>query len=238
MTRTVSDAAVLLGVMANKEKYIDYTQYLDKNGLKGARIGISRMFLENADKDYLEIMESIISVMRKHGADCVELPPHDLTSGDKFGSIMKYEFKCGINNYLESMKNSNIPKNLQEIILYNQTRAHEALKYGQIKLIDAQNNASGTLTEPDYINVILEREKIIKGFDSIFTDNKVDVIFCMAGTGLPALTGFPSMTIPVGTGKDNLPIGSFWTTRRFDEKSLLRVTYGLEKILNARRNPL
>ena len=46
------------------------------------------------------------------------------------------------------------------------------------------------------------------------------------------------MTIPIGMGKDNLPFGSYWIARRFDEKSLIRVTYALEQILNARKNPL
>jgi amidase len=248
MTRTVTDAAVLLGVLAGKDgndpatcksKQVDYTQYLDKNGLDGARIGISRMFLENADEEKTAILESIIPVLQEHGADCVELPAHELTSGEKFGAIMTNEFKCGINNYLASMNNNKIPKNLLEIILYNQNNAREALKYGQSTLINCQNTTSGNLTEPEYLNAIVKREEIIRGFDGIFTDNKVDVIFFLAGTGLPAFTGFPSMTIPVGTtDEDNLPLGSFWAARRFDEKSLIRVTYALEQILNARRNPL
>jgi len=50
----VTDAAVLLGAMAKT----DYTQYLDKNGLDGVCIGISRMYLENADKEKTDILES------------------------------------------------------------------------------------------------------------------------------------------------------------------------------------
>lgn len=249
MTRTVTDAAILLGAMAGKDEkdpatfksgQTDYTKYLDKNGLDGARIGISRMFTEDTGKEYLGQMEKIIEIMRENGADCVELPAHELKSGDKFGVIMNNEFKCGINNYLASSKNanSNVPKNLQEIILYNQNHPKEALKYGQSTLIGAQNNSSGNLTEPEYINAMLEREKIILSFDDIFTENKVDVIFCLAGTGLPAFTGFPSMTIPAFIGETNLPEGTFWTARRFHEASLIRVTYALEQILNARKNPI
>jgi amidase len=197
------------------------------------------MFLENADKTKTAILERIIPVLQEHGADCVELPMHELTSGEKFGAIMTNEFKCGINNYLASMNNGNIPKNLQEIILYNQNHAKESLKYGQSTLINCQNNTSGNLTEPEYLNTIVKREEIIRGFDGIFTDNQVDVIYFLAGTGLPAFTGFPSMTIPVGTTEENnLPLGSFWAARRFDEKSLIRVMYALEQILNTRRNPL
>jgi len=247
MTRTVADAAILLGAMAGKDngdpatfqsKQTDYTQYLDRDGLNGARIGIQCTFTENSDKEYLGLMENIICVMKEHGADCVELPVHELQSGDKFGAITKNEFKCGLNNYLASMNSRNIPKNLHEIILYNQNHSREALKYGQSVLTDAQNNASGNLTEPEYINTIAEREETIRGFDGIFTDNKIDVMFCLAGTGLPAFTGFPSMTIPVEMGKDNLPVGVYWTARRFHEAALIRVTYALEQIINARRNPL
>ena len=240
MTRTVADAAILLSIMAGSDdkdpatfnsKQTNYTQYLDKDGLKGVCIGISRMFVENANEEKTAILENIIPIMQKHGADCIELPAHELTSGDKFGAIMSNEFKCGINNYLASLNSISVPKNLQEIILFNQNHAKEALKYGQSTLINVQNNTSGTLTEPDYINAILKREEIIKGFDSIFTDNKVDVIFALAGTGLPAFTGFPSMTIPVGMTKNNMPMGSYWIARRYDEATLLKVTYAVEQLL-------
>lgn len=247
MARTVTDAAVMLGIMAGKDendpatfrsKKMDYTQYLDKNGLSGIRMGIHRMFSENSDKDYLDLMENIINIMKERGAECVEIPAHKLQSGEKFGAIMNHEFKCGINDYLASMRNSNIPQTLREIILYNQNHSQEALKYGQNKLIYCQNNTSGTLTEPEYINAILKREELIQEFDSLFTDNKVDVMFCLSVTGLPAMTGFPSMTLPVGMGENNLPYGLFWTARRFHEASLIRVTYAVEQILNARQKPL
>ena len=248
MTRTVTDAAVLLGIMAGRDnndtatynaKQVDYTQYLHKNGLDGAHIGINRMYLENADKEKTAILESLLPIMEKHGAKCVELPAHSLKPGDNYSAISRYEFKCGINNYLASMNNNKIPKNLQEIILYNQNHAKEALKYGQSGLTDAQNNSSGTLTEPEYIKAILAREEIIREYDSIYLENKVDIIFDLAGSDLPPFTGFPCMTIPAGTtGEENLPLGSFWAARRFEEKSLIRVTYALEQILNARRNPL
>ena len=136
------------------------------------------------------------------------------------------------------MNNNKIPKNLQEIVLYNQNHAKEALKYGQSSLTDAQNNSSGTLTEPEYIKAILAREEVIREYDKIYLENEVDIIFDLAGSDLPPFTGFPCITIPVGTTKDNLSLGSSWAARRFDEASLLRVTYALEQILNARRNPL
>jgi amidase len=240
MAHTVTNAAVLLGVMAGGDdndpatynaKQTDYTQYLDKNGLDGARIGINRMHLESADKEKTAILESLIPIMEKYGANCFDLPERAFDIGDIFLKIMQYEFKCGINSYLATMQSGDVPKNLSEIILYNQAHAKEALKYGQGNLINAQNNSSGLLTEPEYIKAILAREEIIREYDAMFLDNEVDVIFDLAGSGLPPFTGFPSMTIPIGKTKDNLPLGSSWAARRFDEASLIRVTYALEQIL-------
>ena len=248
MTRTVTDAAVLLNVMSgadekdlatNQSKQIDYTQYFDKDGLKGMRIGINRMYLEDADKEKTAILESLIPIMEKQGVKCVDVPEHSFSFGEKFGVIMQYEFKCGINNYLASLNSqNNVPKTLQEIIVYNQNNPKEALKHGQSTLLNAQNNASGTLTEPEYINAILAREDIINGYDKIFIENEIDILFDLAGTGLPPFTGFPYITIPVGMKKNNLSLGSSWAARRFEEKSLIRFAYALEQTLNARRNPI
>ena len=243
MARTVTDSAILLGAMAGQT---DYTQYLDKNGLEGARIGITRAS-ENLSQEYYDVLENTITVMRQHGAECFHIPEPSpelkdalSTVGDTIISIMKHEFKNGINHYLASIGNENTIKTLQDIILFNQNHSKEALKFGQNILINAQNDTSGNLTEPEYINAILSRENMIRLFDKIFIDNEIDVIYAIeigVESGIPPLTGFPSMTIPIGTGSDNIPLGSYWIARRYDEKSLIRVTYAMEQILNARRNP-
>ena len=125
--------------------------------------------------------------------------------------------------------------------MFNQSHAKETLKYGQNRLTEEQIDVSGALTEPYYINTLLLREKLIRLYDNIFTDNKIDVIYNINevadGLGATEISGFPSMTLPTGIGSDNLPMGSLWIARRYDEKSLFRVTFALEQILNARRNP-
>ena len=236
MARTVTDTAILLGAMAK----IDYTQYLDKNGLKYIRVGINRMYTENTDKDYLSRMENIINTMKEHGTEFVELSEHcSPFVSSKNNALSKYEFKCGINSYLASLSGQNkVPKNLQEIILYNQNNEKEALKYGQNILINAQNNTSGTLSEPDYINAILWREEILRELESVFLKNNVDVILVLSGyTVLAPLTGFPSMTIPIGQKQNKVPFGSYWMARRFDEASLIKVTYAVEQILGLHLKP-
>ena len=50
-------------------------------------------------------------------------------------------------------------------------------------------------------------------------------------------SGFPSMSILIEQKENKLPVGSYWIARKFDEAMLFKVTYALEQILNARRNP-
>ncbi len=100
MTRTVRDAAILLGAMTGidpedeytKEKskvksHTDYTKFLDANGLKGARIGVFRQyfgFLPQVD----ELMEKSLEVLKKNGA--VLIDPVKMDTLEKFGEYRKH----------------------------------------------------------------------------------------------------------------------------------------------------
>ncbi len=101
MARTVTDAAIVLGVISGPDPndpattrcphITDYTKFLDRNGLKGARIGIPRAFyydkttLPGSDKprgglndDQKKVMDEAIEVLKKEGA--VVIDPADIPS--------------------------------------------------------------------------------------------------------------------------------------------------------------
>jgi Asp-tRNA(Asn)/Glu-tRNA(Gln) amidotransferase A subunit family amidase len=46
------------------------------------------------------------------------------------------------------------------------------------------------------------------------------------------ITGFPSMSIPIGSQVNRIPIGAYWIARRYDEITLLRITYAAETLLD------
>ena len=50
------------------------------------------------------------------------------------------------------------------------------------------------------------------------------------GYRLP-ITGFPSMTVPIDSHENRMPIGAYWIARRCDEATLLRITYAAECLL-------
>src|SRR5579871_5067172 len=113
MARTVRDAAILLGALAGTDSRdaattpsagkasADYTQFLDPNGLKGARIGIARKYFgfnEAVDK----VMAAALDAMKQAGATLID--PADLDSHGKFDdtelTVLLYELKADLNAYL------------------------------------------------------------------------------------------------------------------------------------------
>jgi amidase len=113
MARTVRDAAILLGALTGIDPrdattnsgggkvYGDYTRFLDRRGLKGARIGIARQYF-NIGPTVTAVMQESIDLMRKEGAQIVD--PADLSTfeawRDTETTVLLYEFKSDLNRYL------------------------------------------------------------------------------------------------------------------------------------------
>src|SRR5438046_5871688 len=116
MCRTVTDAAILHGAItgidardaataASREKsFRDYTQFLDPNALRGARIGVARNFFGfQADVD--KLMTDAIATITRLGAELVD--PVDLANTDRVNpselEVLLYEFKAGLNAHLANL---------------------------------------------------------------------------------------------------------------------------------------
>ena len=225
MARCADDTRLLMEVLAGR-KY----QYDNTDKLKGVRIGICRMFTDEADPEWVERNEQLIEIMRQMGAECIDLPEHNIRIENHLDGVLKYEFKHGIDTYLKSMKNPAIPQNLHEIINYNELHPEIALKYGQDNLIDINETTSGIMDEPEYKEAMAARNTAISEFEKLFTDNCIDSFFALTGdSSLGAWAGFPCMTIPIGKTSSGLPIGSYFAAERFNEGVLLRIASEIEK---------
>lgn len=250
MARTVRDAAVILSVIAGTDPSdtvthshhagvpVDYTKYLDKEGLKGVRIGINRsQKLENfiLSEEGKAAFDNLCRSVSDAGAILVD--NINIDSNFSIGKIMCNEFKACMNYYLSTLHGSTKMKTLKDIIEYNQEHSAIALRYGQSILTDAENNTSGALTEPDYIEALEDREKTIEELDRLFDENSIDIMLCETFTNIAPFTGFPCMTIPIGQRQDKMPMDSYWIARRFDEATLLKVTYAVEQLMGLCLSP-
>ena len=161
MTRTVKDAAILLGALvgvdledaattASRGKTkSDYTRFLDPDGLKGTRLGIVRKyfgFSENVD----DLMNTVIDEMKRAGATIVD--PVDLPTFGKFDDtellVLEYELKADLNTYLARLGPGASVHTLKDVIDFNDRHHEEELKYfGQDIFLKAQDK--GPLTETE-----------------------------------------------------------------------------------------
>jgi len=198
MARTVTDAAVLLGVLAgfnpddsataeSRGKAVgDYTQFLDPGGLKGARIGIGRKHFEISDA-VQKLLNEAIEVMKHEGAEIVD--PADIETLGKFDDseleVLLYELKADMNAYLAKLGPGAPVHTLKEIIEFNEkNREKEMPFFGQDLFVKAE--AKGPLSTKEYLDALANDQRLARteGIDALMTKHNLDAI--VAPTGGPA----------------------------------------------------
>jgi amidase len=258
MARTVRDAAILLGGMANVTKGgpDNFTSFLDPEGLRGARIGVGRQFF-GFDHRVDELMEQAIRTMEEAGA--VLIDPVKLETYGEFGDaefeVLLYEFKDGLNRYLAGLGAAARVRSLQALIDFNLRNADRELPYfGQEILEMAQEK--GDLSSREYLEALekcgrLSREE---GIDAVMDRLKLNAIMAPSngpawmtdhvngdhyggGSSSPAaVSGYPNITVP-GGDVDGLPVGVSFFGAAWSEPLLLKIAYGFEQATGHRKAP-
>lgn len=252
IARTVEDAAILLGFMlgidpsdpatfVSKGKTVsDYTQYLDKNDLKGARIGIPQYVYKDMEENEKEMLQCCIDEIKQLGAEVVEDKNIDVYDRIHNYDVLIYEFKSDMNAYLSSLGENTKVKTLKDIIDFNNSHAEETLKYGQTILVQCEKT-SGTLTEPEYIHAKLQDLRLsqTEGIDLYIKENNLDAMLfpSTAGVSIAAKAGYPSVTVPAGYCKDGTPFGITFSAEAFSEAKLIKLAYAYEQATMKRVAP-
>jgi amidase len=266
MARTVRDAAILLGVLAGVDardnataagagkNAADYTKFLDPDGLRGARLGVARKYFGFSDT-VDRLMNEVISEMKSAGAEIID--PADLPSHGKFDdtefTVLLYELKADLNAYLAVRPGA--IGSLKEVIDFND-RYHdkEMLYFGQDIFLKAQ--AKGPLTEKEYSDAIATNLRLSRkeGIDAVMDQYKLDAV--VAPTAGPAwltdlvtgdhstggssnaaaVAGYPDISVPAGF-ISGLPVGISFFGRAWSEPTLLKIAYGFEQTIKARKPP-
>jgi amidase len=268
MARTVGDATILLGALtgvdsrdsattASKTKsFTDYTQFLDKGGLKGVRLGVARKYFgfnDHVDK----LMTDLLAEMKKLGAVVVD--PADIPTSGKFDDseleVLLHEFKADLNTYLAGLGPQAPVHSLKEIIAFNdRNRESEMPFFGQDLFTKAE--AKGPLTSAKYLQALSKNHLLARtqGIDFVMKKNRLDAL--VAPTGGPAwptdwlngdhftggyssasaVAGYPHITVPAGY-VFGLPIGVSFFGAAYTEPKLIKIAYAFEQATKARRGP-
>lgn len=266
MARTVTDAAILLGALAGTDSRdeatqnsnvvanYDYTRLLDVDGLKGARVGVPTRFFRGGSlaKD---VLAKARDDMKGLGATLVEFDENLSNAGDAEGTVLSYEFKAGINEYLAWLGADAPMRSLQDLIDFNlKNKDRELGFFGQENFLKAQ--ARGPLTDKTYLDALerCRQRSRAEGIDAVMDKYHLDAILGpsggpagttdavygdrdVGGSSSPAaVAGYPNITVPAGHVM-GLPVGISFFGRAYSEALLLKIAFAYEQGTKHRAPP-
>ncbi len=257
MAKTVTDAAMLLSIIAGTDRSDPYTAQANKHkrdfaaglsqtSLQGKRLGIVSHFTgrhEGTDA----VFAKAVTTLEALGAELVEvdLPNYGEYSAAEF-TVLLYDFKHDINQYLAKRGDKNI-KNLDDIIAFNQQHADQELPFfGQNTLILANNK--GALSNEEYLKALQIAKRLSgpEGIDAALQMHKLDALIAPAYTPAPpidpvlgdgkiygssspaAVSGYPAITVPAGFDH-GLPVGLLFFGAKWSDSELINYAYAFEQ---------
>ena len=235
----------------------DYTAALKPEALKGRRLGVLRIGLgghPGTDK----LFEQALVDLRAAGAELVDIkqPPDQQAIGAHTGIIMQTEFKAGIASYLATAAPAVKVRTLADLIAFNkESAALEMPLFGQ-EIFELAEARTG-LDDPKYIEALAAGKRLAsEGIDGALAADKLDAIIAITGgpsafsdpagvargaainvaTILPALSGYPHLTVPMGLA-NGLPVGISFIGPAWSDAELLAMGYAYEQATMRRVPP-
>lgn len=266
MTRTVRDAAIVLGAMTASDTHDvpihrrperlpdDYERFLNGASLSGKRIGVEQTFLKVHEKVDALLADAIARI-KDAGATIMEV---DYASrlkdiGASEYKLLKYEFKDGLNRYL-AQANAGV-RSLKDVIAYNEAHANTVMPFfGQDVLVESEKMQS--IDTEDYKQTLHKvTETSRQAIDGILKEYDLDAL-CGPATGAAwctdlingdafsgygmgsgaAMAGYPSITVPLGDVL-GLPVGLLFMSTAYSEPDLLAIAHAYESVNRKRKAP-
>ncbi|PTY07882.1 glutamyl-tRNA amidotransferase [Opitutaceae bacterium EW11] len=269
MARSVADLAVSLGIMtgvdpvdplsaSSRGKFErDYTRFLRKGSLKGARIGVARDFM-GKDPETDRVTEAAISKLKELGADVVDPLPYPefllKSRMSLFLTVLNADFKAQIGAYLAHVAATKpgYPRNFAELVAqandpakgYRSPEKAAGLKYTDKIALEQ--------SDPIYLAARDQGLPMIRAaMLALFDGQKLDAIVYPtaprpaaliartvpltpsamgdSATSIANMTGFPDLIVPAGMTKDGLPVSLSFFGPAYSEAKLIGYAYDFEQ---------
>src|SRR6184192_4206327 len=255
MARSVTDVAILLGALQSPFGPVlghqlphDYTQFLQRGSLQGARIGRDVRFFDYSyygsgipgDQDTVAFAEHALSVMESLGATIVDTDTGDVFAynGDEFTALL-YEFKAQIAEYLATLTNTNM-RSLADLIAFNEAHCRRELVYYDQDVFLKSEQTTGYPHNPIYVAARTHATSTARsGIDDALAADNLDAIVAphLTNSTGPAVAGYPNLSLPVGIRDSGRPAGMLMYSTFLHEPQLIGFGYALEQAINARQQP-
>jgi amidase len=269
LCRSVADAAALLTALAGADPRDaataasaghveqDYTAFLKKDGLRGARIGVARAKFFGYSDATDRLAEAAIGVLTREGATVID--PADIPHAGEYDAaeleVLLYELKADLNAYLAGLGPDARVRTLADVIAFNEREREREMPYFAQELF-VQAEAKGPLTESGYRKALATCTRLARtqGIDAVMAKHRLDAL--VAPTGNPAwptdlvngdhFTGssstpaavarYPSVSVPMGYAW-GLPVNLSFFGAAWSEPTLIRLAYAFEQITMHRKAP-
>jgi len=257
MGHSVADIAAMLSVMAGSDPAdvatgeadahkLDYTHGLNKDALKGMRIGVLRDEIGNEPKT-AAVFEQALQKLKEAGATLVDIKDSSLAKvSDNEGVVLNYELKADLNAYLATTPATVKTRTLADLIAFDNANAAKEMPFFKQELFEAAQKTTG-LTDPAYVAASANKAASAARIDGLLKDNNVAVLVAPtyapawlsdaiygdiyngpSATQLPAVAGYPHLTVPMGFIQ-GLPVGLSFIGPKWSEATLLAAGYAFEQ---------
>jgi amidase len=246
MGRTVTDVAILLGIMQSPQT--DYTPHLQRGALAGKRIGRDVRYFDYSyygsgipgDEETVAFANHALDIMASLGATIVDTDTGDVFAynGDEFTALL-YEFRAQIASYLQTLSHANV-RTLADLIAFNNANCTQEMPYYDQDIFILADQFSGYPTDPSYIAARNHAKSAAQtGIDNALTSQNLDAIVAphLTNSTGPAVAGYPNFSMPVGIRSSGRPAGMLMYSTAFHEAQLIAMAYDLEQELHARQQP-
>ena len=255
MGRSVTDVAILLGTLQSPFNEVvgqqlpsDYTKFLKRGALNGARIGRDVRFFNYSyygsgipgDEETVAFAEHALDVMESHGATIVDTDTGDVFAytDDEFTALL-YEFKAQIAEYLATLTHTDM-RTLADLIAFNNAHCEQELVYYGQEIFELAEQTSGYPTNPIYVAARTHATNTARaGINNALAADNLDAIVAphLTNSTGPAVSGYPNLSLPVGIRDSGRPAGMLIYSTFLREPKLLALAYDLEQALNGRQQP-
>ena len=261
MTRTVEDIAIVLDATVGDDPNDPitetsrgkipraYTSSLNRDGLKGARIGVLTEFFGSAaeDQEVGAIVRRAIDDMKAQGATAVDIAVTNLTGQLMASNLLSQELKFYLGEYLKEAPGSAVTS-VEDLLA---SGLHSAQLQGFLE--GANRQPDDYLNSDDYRMRLAARLSLGQAILKTMDDNRLDAIVYPttrriapvvggnqigSNAGLSAQTGFPAITVPAGFTPGGFPVGIELLGRHFGEPTLIGLAFSYEQATRHRRPPV
>lgn len=263
MARSVRDVAMMLSAMAGSDPADpatteadahkqDYAAPLEHASLKGVRVAYYRPTMSAA---LGARFAAALDVLKAQGAELIEVARPNLDGlGAAEQEVLRSELKADLNTYLAGATAAVKLRRLADIIAFNRANAEAEMPLFAQESFEEAEETRG-IADPEYLGaraksvrlaakegleVMLAKADILVQpttgpawlIDPIYTDQGRGP----SASGLPAVSGYPHLTVPMGL-VGGLPVGLSFIARPYEEGKLLGAGYVYEQAARARVAP-